>query len=124
MTSTSYQQQTRGLIDGLKAVCSQNGLGNDGNEYRIIVQTFLYRLLCDKFAHEMKAHNPGLAASSDWIAARRAVPVAPDERTRRFHDSSRSLERKRQNGLRGERELTRLRDWLLPLRMNGQVRVA
>ena len=28
----SYQQQTRDLIDGLKAVCASNGLGNDGNE--------------------------------------------------------------------------------------------
>lgn len=73
MTSTSYQQQTRDLIDALKAVCSQNGLGNDGNEYRIIVQTFLYKLLCDKFAHEMKANAPALAASSDWITKWQAM---------------------------------------------------
>jgi type I restriction enzyme M protein len=28
----SYLQQTRDLIDGLKAVCASDGLGNDGNE--------------------------------------------------------------------------------------------
>ncbi|UGB36874.1 HsdM family class I SAM-dependent methyltransferase [Frateuria soli] len=75
MTS-SYQQQTRDLIDGLKAVCAQNGLGNDGNEYKIIVQTFLYKLLSDKFAYEMKRLEPRLASASDWIAAWQAMPAA------------------------------------------------
>ncbi|MFT3756383.1 MAG: class I SAM-dependent DNA methyltransferase [Pseudoxanthomonas sp.] len=65
----SYQQQTRDLIDGLKAVCASNGLGNDGNEYKIIVQTFLYKLLCDKFAYEIKRAAPELAKAPDWIAA-------------------------------------------------------
>lgn len=65
----NYQQQTRDLIDGLKGVCTINGLGNDGNEYKIIVQTFLYKLLCDKFAHEMKRLEPKLAQADDWIAA-------------------------------------------------------
>ncbi len=72
----SDQSQTRDLIDGLKAVCASNGLGNDGNEYKIIVQTFLYKLLCDKFAYEMKALKPTLAASSDWIATWQAMPSA------------------------------------------------
>jgi len=70
----SYQQQTRDLIDGLKAVCASNGLGNDGNEYKIIVQTFLYKLLCDKFAHEVKRLEPKLAQADDWIAAWQKLP--------------------------------------------------
>lgn len=74
MNKTSYQQQTRDLIDGLKAVCSSNGLGNDGNEYKIIVQTFLYKLLCDKFAFEMKLLEPKLVKSIDWIAAWQSLP--------------------------------------------------
>ena len=74
MDHPSYQQQTRDLIDGLKAVCASNGLGNDGNEYRIIVQTFLYKLLCDKFAHEMKQLDPALAQAQDWIAAWQTLP--------------------------------------------------
>ena len=61
MKHTSYQQQSRDLIDGLKAVCASYGLGNDGNEYKIIVQIFLYKLLCDKFAWEMKRLDPKLA---------------------------------------------------------------
>ena len=69
LMTSSYQQQTRELIDDLKNVCATNGLGNDGNEYKIIVQTFLYKLLCDKFAHEMKVADPKLAQSEDWIAA-------------------------------------------------------
>lgn len=70
----SYQQQTHDLIDGLKAVCASNGLGNDGNEYKIIVQTFLYKLLCDKFAYEMKRLEPKLAQADDWIAAWQKLP--------------------------------------------------
>lgn len=54
MNPPNYQQHTRDLIDGLKAVCAGNGLGNDGNEYKIIVQTFLYQMLCAQFAHAMK----------------------------------------------------------------------
>lgn len=74
MTAPSTQQQTRDLIDGLKAVCAQYGLGNDGNEYKIIVQTFLYKLLCDKFAHQMKQLEPKLANADDWIAAWEKLP--------------------------------------------------
>lgn len=74
MKNTSYQQQTRDLIDGLKAVCASNGLGNDGNEYKIIVQSFLYKLLCDKFAHEMKQLDPTLADAADWIATWQRLP--------------------------------------------------
>jgi type I restriction enzyme M protein len=74
MNSLNYQQQTRDLIDGLKSVCASNGLGNDGNEYKIIVQTFLYTLLCDKFAHEMKRIEMTLTQANDWIAAWQALP--------------------------------------------------
>ena len=79
MNPPTYQQQSRDLIDGLKAVCASNGLGNDGNEYKIIVQTFLYKLLCDKFAHEMKRVEPKLAKAADWIAAWRAMPKTQRE---------------------------------------------
>ena len=74
MNPPSYQQQTRDLIDALKAVCASNGLGNDGNEYKIIVQTFLYKLLCDKFSHEMKQLDRKLAAAPDWIATWQKLP--------------------------------------------------
>lgn len=79
MNAPSYQQQSRDLIDGLKAVCASNGLGNDGNEYKIIVQAFLYKLLCDKFAFEMKRLSPTLAQAADWIDAWQALPESERE---------------------------------------------
>ncbi len=43
------KQDTLKLIDDLKVICTSFGLGNDGNEYKIITQCFLYKFLCDKF---------------------------------------------------------------------------
>ena len=46
MTNTqSFEQQTKTLIDDLKSVCANYGLGNDGNEFKIITQVFLYKFL-------------------------------------------------------------------------------
>ena len=60
------QGQIRKLIDDLKAVCKDKGLGNDGNEYKIIVQVFLYKFLCDKFAHAVKQINEKLKNAEKW----------------------------------------------------------
>lgn len=46
--------QTYKLIDDLKAVCHNYGMGNDGNEYKVITQIFLYKFLNDKFGYEIK----------------------------------------------------------------------
>jgi len=64
-----FQRQATTLIDDLKAVCANYGLGNDGNEYRILTQTFLYKFLNDKFAHEVKRIDPALAKAPSWEAA-------------------------------------------------------
>ena len=58
--------KTKALIDDLKAVCASYGLGNSGDEYKIITQTFLYKYLNDKFAHEVKKLAPKLAKAEDW----------------------------------------------------------
>lgn len=50
MTSRDFQKQAITLIDDLKSVCANYGLGNDGNEYKIITQIFLYKFPNDKFA--------------------------------------------------------------------------
>ena len=55
-----YTIQTKQLIDELKAICTSNGLGNDGNEFKIITQVFLYKYLNDKFMHEIKLADPKL----------------------------------------------------------------
>lgn len=50
----SIKQKTINLIDALKATCQTYGMGNDGNEYKIITQVFLYKFLNDKFGYELK----------------------------------------------------------------------
>ena len=49
-TLESVKAQTYELIDRLKAICTESGLGNSGNEYKIITQAFLYKFLNDKFS--------------------------------------------------------------------------
>jgi len=41
------------LVDELKSICANNGLGNDGNEYKIITEVFLYKYMNDKFFNEV-----------------------------------------------------------------------
>ena len=54
MVIVEFERETKKLIDSLKAVCANFGLGNDGNEFKIITQVFLYKFLNDKFAYEIK----------------------------------------------------------------------
>jgi type I restriction enzyme M protein len=69
MTTTNYEQQIKNLIDELKSVCAQYGLGNDGNEFKVITQVFLYKLLNDKFVYQIKKLEPKLAKAGDkWEA--------------------------------------------------------
>lgn len=51
------KEKTIRLIDDLKATCQSYGLGNDGNEYKIITQMFMYKYLCDRFGYQVK-HTP------------------------------------------------------------------
>ena len=53
----NIKEQTFRLIDDLKSTCQSYGLGNDGNEYKIITQVFLYKFLNDKFGYELKRAN-------------------------------------------------------------------
>lgn len=62
----SIKEKTFALIDGLKATCQQYGLGNDGNEYKIITQVFLYKFLNDKFGFELKKLSPKLRDAEKW----------------------------------------------------------
>ena len=53
MDTTEISNRTIRLIDDLKAVCHQFGMGNDGNEYKVITQVFLYKFVNDKFGYEL-----------------------------------------------------------------------
>ena len=54
MTEQHFTEQTKALIDSLKTICAHYGLGNDGNEFKIITQAFLYKFLNDKYDFEVK----------------------------------------------------------------------
>lgn len=57
----NYTQKIKELIDNLKARCNSAGLGGDGNEYKVITQSFLYKFLNDKFLHDVVKVKPELA---------------------------------------------------------------
>ena len=63
------KENTIKLIDDLKATCQTYGLGNDGNEYKIITQVFLYKFLNDKFGYEIKKLNSKIAKADKWEIA-------------------------------------------------------
>lgn len=74
MTSQEFKAKATALIDDLKGVCASYGLGNDGNEFKIITQVFLYKFLNDKFAHEVKRIEPTLAKAMSWEDTLRKKP--------------------------------------------------
>jgi type I restriction enzyme M protein len=66
MTIQDFTEQTKELIDNLKGVCASYGLGNDGNEFKIITQVFLYKFMNDKFGYEAKELETNLKKSESW----------------------------------------------------------
>jgi type I restriction enzyme M protein len=66
MVVQDFTAQTKELIDGLKGVCTSYGLGNDGNEFKIITQVFLYKFMNDKFGYEVKQLDPTLRTAQNW----------------------------------------------------------
>lgn len=69
MVTRDFENKTRQLIDSLKGICNTYGLGNDGNEFKIITQVFLYKFLNDKFAYEAKQIDSNLAKAENWEQA-------------------------------------------------------
>jgi len=67
LNDMSIKEQTYELIDALKLTCNAYGLGNDGNEYKIITQVFLYKFLNDKFGYEIKKISPKLATADPKV---------------------------------------------------------
>lgn len=65
----TIREKTIELIDSLKATCQKFGMGNDGNEFKIITQVFLYKYLNDKFGKAVKEISPKLAAAEKWELA-------------------------------------------------------
>ncbi len=61
-----FTKQTKELIDELKKVCADFGLGNDGNESKIITQMFLYKFMNDKFGYDLKAEDKRFKDGATW----------------------------------------------------------
>lgn len=79
MNTVEITQQTKAMIDGLKAVCTNFGLGNAASEYKIITEVFLYKFLNDKFIYEMKKVNPAYADLTDTEVEQRLSALSEDE---------------------------------------------
>ena len=52
--------KTKELIDELKSISENNGIGNSPSEYKIITEVFLYKFLNDKFLYEIKKVDENL----------------------------------------------------------------
>lgn len=87
----NIKEKTVALIDALKATCQTYGMGNDGNEYKIITQVFLYKFLNDKFGYEVKKINPKLAAAAKWDVEYMNLPE--DDRLDMFDEMSPDIPR-------------------------------
>lgn len=74
----TIKEKTIELIDALKSTCQTYGMGNDGNEYKIITQVFLYKFINDKFGYEVKKISSKLASAPKWEIA--YAEMTEDER--------------------------------------------
>ena len=66
--------RTKRMIDELKTICANNGLGGSPGEYKIITQVFLYKYISDKFLYEARKAEPSLAHAENIEAALTAMP--------------------------------------------------
>lgn len=76
MMTSDFSQKTKDLIDGLKGTCANYGLGNDGNEFKIITQVFLYKFINDKFGFELKLLDKRFISDKPWESIASALSEA------------------------------------------------
>lgn len=87
----NIKEKTVALIDALKSTCQTYGMGNDGNEYKIITQVFLYKFLNDKFGYEVKKINSKLAEAEKWDVA--YMEMSEDDKLDMFDEMSPDIPR-------------------------------
>lgn len=87
----NIKEKTVELIDALKSTCQTYGMGNDGNEYKIITQVFLYKFLNDKFGYEVKKINPMFAETEKWDVA--YMEMSEDDKLDMFDEMSPDIPR-------------------------------
>ena len=76
---TKITLQTKQMIDNLKAVCANKGLGNASSEYKIITEVFLYKFLNDKFLFEAKKADKSLAELSSADVEEKLSKMSDDD---------------------------------------------
>lgn len=77
--NAAVKEKTIALIDSLKSTCQAYGLGNDGNEYKIITQVFLYKYINDKFGYAIKQLDERIATADNWEIAYEKLPEGDRE---------------------------------------------
>lgn len=87
----NIKENTIELIDALKATCQTYGMGNDGNEYKIITQVFLYKYINDKFGFTVKKMSKKLAQAEAWELT--YAQMSEDERLDLFDELSPDIPR-------------------------------
>lgn len=93
----NIKENTIELIDALKATCQTYGMGNDGNEYKIITQVFLYKYINDKFGFAVKKLSKKLSQAEKWEEA--YAQMTEDERLDLFDELSPDIPRLNQEHL-------------------------
>lgn len=58
MNAVDYRETVKQLVDDIKAISANAGLGGEAGEYNLVTQTFLYKFLNDKFLYEAKKIDP------------------------------------------------------------------
>ena len=74
MQTESITIRTKRMIDDLKTICANFGLGGSPGEYKIITQVFLYKYFSDKFIYEAQKVEPSLIGVGNVEEALSAMP--------------------------------------------------
>lgn len=74
MQNENVTIRTKRMIDDLKTICANFGLGGSPGEYKIITQVFLYKYISDKFLYEVRKADPSLAGVENIEEKLAAMP--------------------------------------------------
>lgn len=74
MQNENVTIRTKRMIDDLKTICANFGLGGSPGEYKIITQVFLYKYISDKFLYEVRKADPSLAGAENIEEKLAALP--------------------------------------------------
>lgn len=138
--------RTKRMIDDLKTICANFGLGGSPGEYKIITQVFLYcsigrglAALNSKIGSQLylwytlagfkqlfnvlDGNGTTFGSITKDTLYETKVVIPNPVLVKSFEEIVQPIEQKIRIIEEENRELTKLRDWLLPMLMNGQATV-